>query len=1105
MTSNSTSSRSRGPTDVTSTMRHALRRALWGPEQNQAVHARLRSQLLGLAVEPVRVGRFVLLRRLGAGAMGVVHVGYDETLDRKVAIKLIGSRGTGSRDGQARMLREAQALAKLNHPNVVQIYEAGLREGRLFIAMEFVEGQTLRRWAAGRGESRTWRDVLSAYRQAGLGLAAAHEAGLVHRDFKPDNAMIDDAGRVRVLDFGLARRSEYDASRADDAVESEVPGASGPGALVTQTGSLVGTPAYMAPEQLGGGVADARSDQFSFCVSVWEAVYGQRPFADGGLAQRGASMLDGPQVPANLPAGLPDGVHQALCRGLCVDPSARWPDMGSLVAALQTDQRRRGRGALVVGATALVVAVVVGARLSGEQAPTPCASSAQHIEDVWDDARREQAQGAFSTIEAPFARAAWERTQRSLDAYADDWIRGHRQACEATTVHGEQSSAVMDLRMTCLHEAKRQLSSVVAVLATADVDVVRKAHDVVDSLPPLDRCEDVPALLADEEAPPAKEAAAIGQIRAQLATATAERAAGRYEAAYEAVQQAQRRVEEGRVSYGPVRGVLALELGHVLEARGELEASERALRNATRLTAQWGPREALADAVLLRMQVGTDRGRTGAQTTDLEDLAAGLVVGRPRAEARLSRQLGLFRMFEAKYEEAATHFDDAISILDAVAGPDDLDVAAVLGDLANLRRKTGDYDEAIRLQERANGVLVERLGEEHPAVAAGDVDLATTFHEMGKLERAIELDTAALTRLELALGPRHPIVADVSANLAGVHLDLGNYDEAGELLRRTLSIQETALGPEHPRLARNLVNLGNVHAFKGEIDVALELFERALPIRRRALGARHPDVADTLHNTASLYNMRGDFATGRPLLEQARAIWETALGPEHPRVAQCLDTLAVTLRNLGEYDEAIELFERALKLRKEVLGPDHPEVAQTLNNFGNLHLVRKEYDQAGRLHERALAIREKALGPDHPRVGQTLANLGAIRAEQGDNDVAAQLLERSLAILEKSVGPEHPGVANPLDNLAQLALKRGRAREAATWAERALRLREAGNSSPADLAGSRYLLAQALFVSRQDRGRAIALARQARDGYVELGDVQADRAAQVQAWLSTHQ
>jgi serine/threonine protein kinase len=317
-----------------------------------------------------RLGRFVLLRKLGEGGMGAVYAAYDEQLDRKIAVKLLHPIEKEQTLLRLRMLREAQAMARVSHPNVLHVYDVGELGSQIFIAMEFIDGVTLSTWQS--EAPRTWQEILSVYLQAGRGLSAAHQAALVHRDFKPDNVLIDRRGIVRVGDFGLARlqgdpEAVHAEARAANTTAISQPALRSP---LSQTGTLSGTPGYMSPEQFRCQPADSRSDQFSFCVALFEALFGLRPFLGDSLDEMFQTVTTGKrqEIPPATP--VPIEIQHAILRGLSVDPSQRFASMDQLLDALDVDAERDPAGAkkgriflsslLVVPTTLSIVLILTG-------------------------------------------------------------------------------------------------------------------------------------------------------------------------------------------------------------------------------------------------------------------------------------------------------------------------------------------------------------------------------------------------------------------------------------------------------------------------------------------------------------------------------------------------------------------------------------------------------------------------------------------------------------------------------------------------------------------------------------------------------------------------
>jgi len=358
-----------------------------------------------------RIGRHVIVERVGAGAMGVVYGAYDPELDRKIAVKVLkGSDASRDDAGRARLLREAKAMARLAHPNVIAVYDVGIVDGQIFLAMEFLSAGTLTSWLAAR--HRGWREVLEVFIAAGRGLAAAHTAGLVHRDFKPDNVLLDKEGRPRVVDFGLARDAAgvpTDEGHGETRAPAPEETSGAHLGTLTRKGAIMGTPAYMAPEQITGEATDARTDQFSFCVALWEALHGVRPFSGESLMGLLHNVSEGQLQPAPEGREVQAWVRRALLRGLNVDPAERWPSMTALIETLQDDPAARQRRRRIVGAVA--TAVMAGAVV--------LAQVARHHRQAFEEDVSRHLRAAAAAVDDGRAKAREMRAlrRRSFDAF----------------------------------------------------------------------------------------------------------------------------------------------------------------------------------------------------------------------------------------------------------------------------------------------------------------------------------------------------------------------------------------------------------------------------------------------------------------------------------------------------------------------------------------------------------------------------------------------------------------------------------------------------------------------------------------------------------------
>jgi tRNA A-37 threonylcarbamoyl transferase component Bud32/tetratricopeptide (TPR) repeat protein len=663
-----------------------------------------------------RLGRYVVLGELGHGGMGVVLEAFDRTLDRRVALKVL------HRDLDVahtkRLLREAQALAKLSHPNVVQVYEVGEADEQTFIAMELVKGRSIKAWLS--QEPRPgWQECVKVYLQAGEGLAAAHAQGLVHRDFKPSNAVIDDTGRVRVLDFGLARltedsrttRTSYELSVEEPAFE----------AALTHAGEVMGTPGYMAPEQMRGLEVDARTDQFSYCVALYEALYGERPYVGRSLEALMASMASRQLQP--LPPGIdvPAAVRMAVRRGLAVEPHERWPSMTALLVALRklVEPRPRRRGVVVLGVAGGLVAIGLGLARHAEVGYR-CEGANAQLQGVWDGARRREVEAAIAATTLPYARDTWLRVEARLDEYADAWVAAHTEACEATSVRQEQSAEVMELRMACLHARRDALQQAVSVLGQADATRVAHAVELVTSLPGLPACDDVEALRAELPPPEDPEVAMrVKALREELVQAEALRDAGDPGAAASLADAVVAEAEG--VPYVPILAEGLLMRGTVREGLGRDADAEADELRAYLLAAEHGHDAVEAKAVTrLVLLVGQRRGDLDAGlrwgTTALA-LAKGLPA-EPTLEASALTSIGVLLHARSELPEALDHFERALAIDERALGSDHPRVARLLRHLGHVLRDQGKLAEALDHQRRALAVLERALGPRHPAVEA---------------------------------------------------------------------------------------------------------------------------------------------------------------------------------------------------------------------------------------------------------------------------------------------------------------------------------------------------------------------------------------------------
>jgi len=816
------------------------------------------------------VGRYTLLRKLGAGAMGVVWDALDPELDRRVAIKLLVGR-----DQSERLLREAQALARLAHPNVVAVYDAGEAEGDVWLAMELVEGVTLKEWLARQRPAPTWRTVLETLMPAGAGVAAAHAAGLIHRDLKPDNLMIGDDGRARVMDFGLARAGEALGSADLGPIEGlMVSRSSLLSSEVTRTGAILGTPAYMAPEQLRGR-ADERSDLFAFCVVLWESLFGARPFGGDTVAATVLAISEGRFQAPPRGRDVPRWLRRVLERGLALRSEDRWPDMAALLAALRGGlaRQRRGRWLVAAGVVAGVVAAgLVGAAALREQRVAACAAAGAEIAALWPGRADEVAAG-MGASPLSYARSSHAKVVPLLDAWARRWGEERRDACVAETVERSLDAELRARAELCLDLQRASLTTLLDLLAAGNAGAIGQAVPAASSHAQASSCVDR-RVLERGTWPPPERRAAVAALRERMARAGGLQIAGDYDRGLADARAI--RADAEALGWAPLMVELDLLIGKLLYRKAALAEAEEVYRGAYFSAGRLGADRLAGRAALeLTLLVGVERGRP-ADGLEWGEHAA-MVLGRLGDEEGIEavNLLG----YQSLVQKAAGALDKALPLAERAQalnerlfGPDHIEVARSTGHLALILQALGRNAEARALFERNLAIRIAAQGPDHPDITGALNNLGLALKGLGDLEAARATYERAIALHERLGEGDGPWIAKPLTNLMGVYADLHDFPAALRTGERALAIREAQLGPDHPNTAASMNNLGVIYLEHGQPERALELHHKALAIREAKLGPDHPEVARSLTNLAETHIRAGNPALGMPLALRAEAI-----------------------------------------------------------------------------------------------------------------------------------------------------------------------------------------------------------------------------------------
>ncbi len=866
----------------------------------------MREPAIGPLAPGDTLGPYVVRRFLGQGGMGTVYAALDPRLDREVALKVLHRRAD-DRVLQARVMREAQALARLSHPHVVPVYDVGFEHGTLWVAMELVRGPSLLQWLA---TAPTWTEVIDAFVQAGRGLAAAHAAGIVHRDFKPGNAMIASdghgPGRVMVLDFGLAWAPGTD-SALDSGGRTLGHRSSGRDPLaytLTDAGAVVGTVPYMAPEQHTRRDVDARVDQYALCVSLHEGLFGTRPF-QGGIDTIVKQKLAGAPTRPVGTAHVPARVWRVIQRGLAPHPDERWPDIDTMIDALQRACRRSRRGRVALAG--VLGLGVIGAVMAGpvQHADERCRDLDARVAEVWSKERRAAIEAAFVGTGRASASATWERVDTRVDAAVMRWRDRAMAAC--TTAAREQGGeADVESALACAERGIEAVDGALDVLAAPDDVTVARALVVVESLPRPD-CSGV-----------GSEAAQV-DTRDALARGRALMSAGRLREAAELGQE----VLATAHAAGDQRGVA---LALLLLGGARLDLGE------------WEDAEAhLSDALWTAVAAGDDVSATTA-ATKLVHLCA--MRYDPKCADRWIRQA------EAGLER-----------LGPAGGPLASRLELALGDVA---MREGDLESSLAHYERALAAVVAEVGEEGLEASSIVSSIAMVHAMAGRHELAIsEFERAAW--IEEGWGGRESGGRSKKLEgIAGSLYALGRIDEARERFEEALALTDAAYGPDHPHAVRMRGNLVLLLTDAGELDRALALGERVVEQKRNLFGAQDVQVAIALHNLGRVHGRRGEHELARTNHAESLALWERTLGADHIDLAHPLSGIAESCVELGRMPEAITAGRRAIALYEAHGRPVSPEL--------RFALARAMWAEGDREGARASALKAaESIPPGAPR------------------------------------------------------------------------------------------------------------------------------------------
>nr|HEX4313366.1 protein kinase [Kofleriaceae bacterium] len=738
---------------------------------------------------PVRgtvVGRYVVLDVVGVGGTATVCAAYDPDLARRVAVKLLHLDARHD----PLIAREAQILAKLNHPNVATVYDVGEHDGQRFLAMELAT-TTLRDWLA---SPHPVAQVVAMLAAAGDGLVAAHAAGVVHGDFKPENVLLGDDGRPRVSDFGLAR------------------------SVGERDGRVGGTPRYMAPEQFDNAPAGAKADTFAFAVTLYEALYAQPPFAGTTRSELAASIRGAQLQPP--PADrrdrrdrrVPAWLHAVIVEGLAANPAAR-PELADVVARLRAPRRRRWIAAAAAAAAAAIVASVATAQLTASPsvpaaAPPPSCEdeAASALAGVWDSARRAELAQRFTSSGAPESATVLATAQAMLDRYASAWSAMAASSCRATRVDHTQPEEAMVLRSVCLDDRRRELRAWTDVLAHADAGVVSHALAGTAQLTDVASCANAAVLAGPTRRP--RDPAAAAKLDAALADIDAAEAAVRAGTLDDKMHD---------------RAVAAL-------------AAIRAVNHP--------PSAAYAGTVVIDTERG--HGKPDALLTRMNTAAADALRGHDDRQLynALSGAAEIATLFLGRPDDGMRYLDLAFAAAERMGNHSE-DLIGLESTRATVELALGRLDDALADRRDVVAREIKEDGPDSVNALESQTDIGIILVSEQRLDEAYTVLADASARMDRLYGRTNPETLPVRSDLGQVALMLGHVDEAAPILDAMPAAYAKLYGADSAYEASALVNQGELRLARGAYADAIAIEDRSIAMLA-AMSKDNPGLAEPL-------------------------------------------------------------------------------------------------------------------------------------------------------------------------------------------------------------------------------------------------------------------